>query len=238
MRIIDKQHDYYDYLHDPEDSLVFDRRNSYLLTKETICNCINRSIDGTYTFFLLQCGANYWLLFAKAAERQRDMYSSERVTDYSIEVLSTWKDYDKKYELLKLEEIEFNSMWNYSVFKYDHKARKRILIDENVRKRAEDFKNAVIHKDYRVLMNLNKSVSWDYDKKKGNIRKEEKVIPLLKASGIAELIDASTIYFALDEYFSLMKTLSEKTVAEGTTNTDKIKNHGFDIKTSFRGTDR
>lgn len=37
MRIIDKQHDFYDYLQDPTDSIAFDRRGSFLLTKEEFC---------------------------------------------------------------------------------------------------------------------------------------------------------------------------------------------------------
>ena len=38
MRIIDNKHDFYDYLQDPTDTVVFDRRNSFLLTKEIMCD--------------------------------------------------------------------------------------------------------------------------------------------------------------------------------------------------------
>ena len=41
MRIIDKLRDYYDYLQDPTDTLVFDRRNSYVVTKEDILNTLD-----------------------------------------------------------------------------------------------------------------------------------------------------------------------------------------------------
>ncbi|MCR4616974.1 MAG: hypothetical protein K5669_02170 [Lachnospiraceae bacterium] len=37
MRIIDKQRDFYDYLQDSSDRIVFDRRGSFLLTKEIFC---------------------------------------------------------------------------------------------------------------------------------------------------------------------------------------------------------
>ena len=40
MRIIDKNTDYYDYLQDSEDTLVFDRRGSYLLTKDRLCEVL------------------------------------------------------------------------------------------------------------------------------------------------------------------------------------------------------
>ena len=37
MRIIDKNHDFYDYLQDPTDNtIVFDRRGSFLLEKSYI----------------------------------------------------------------------------------------------------------------------------------------------------------------------------------------------------------
>ena len=40
MRIIDKQHDFYDYLQDPTDRIVFDRRGSFLLTKGDSFVCL------------------------------------------------------------------------------------------------------------------------------------------------------------------------------------------------------
>ena len=55
------------------------------------------------------------------------------------------------------------------------------------------------------------------------------------STGIATIVLPEDIYNAFDEYFSLEKTASESTIAEGTTNKDKIINHGFDTKTSFRG---
>ena len=70
---------------------------------------------------------------------------------------------------------------------------------------------------------------------KGNIKETEITYPILKACGISNLIEPDVMYHAIDEYFSLMKQTSETTVAQGTTNEDKIVNHGFDKKTSFRG---
>ena len=93
-----------------------------------------------------------------------------------------------------------------------------------------------IHKDYEVPHDFSSTSERTYNKKKNTYDyKRIETIPLLKACGIANLIDADTMYYAIDEYFSLMKTASETTTAEGTTNKDKIVNHGFDTKTSFRG---
>lgn len=236
MRIIDKNRDYYDYLADPTDTLVFDRRNSWLITKEDICKAITYSNDEKHAFFLLQCGGNYWLFFATATEIKRDN-GFHKVTNYSLELLSTWKNYDKPLKLLNLTAIEFNSMWSYRVF--DYKDRSRILLEDAVRKNAAYFIDAILHGDYRVTSNFSQTYEDTYDSKGRylgyNARKKVEMFPILKACGIANLIDPETMYYAIDEYFSLMKTASEKSEAEGTTNNDKIINHGFDTKTSFRG---
>ena len=54
MRIIDKNHDFYDYLQDPTDnSIIFDRRGSFLLEKSHICDKIytdNYGINNQYRF--------------------------------------------------------------------------------------------------------------------------------------------------------------------------------------------
>ena len=64
MRILDNKHDFYDYLQDPTDTLVFDRRKSFLLTKEIFRQGMRYQIhysDSRYRFVLLQCGTTYWL---------------------------------------------------------------------------------------------------------------------------------------------------------------------------------
>lgn len=63
----------------------------------------------------------------------------------------------------------------------------------------------------------------------------EKHIPLLKATGFADQIDPLSIYLAFEEYFSLEKSSTERTESIGLTDREKIENHGFDIKRSFRG---
>jgi hypothetical protein len=43
------------------------------------------------------------------------------------------------------------------------------------------------------------------------------------------------IYNAFEEYFSLERTSTERTESVGLTDKEKITNHGFDTKISFRG---
>lgn len=63
----------------------------------------------------------------------------------------------------------------------------------------------------------------------------EKHIPILKECGIVKYINPQDIYLAFEEYFLAEKTASERTESVGITDKEKIENHGFDTKTSFRG---
>lgn len=60
-------------------------------------------------------------------------------------------------------------------------------------------------------------------------------IPILAPSGMAGLIDPMEIYLSFEEYFSTEKSKLERTESTGLTDIDRIINHGFDIKSSFRG---
>ena len=63
----------------------------------------------------------------------------------------------------------------------------------------------------------------------------EKHIPLLKACGLGSCIDPMDIYLAFEEYFSLEKAAAERTESVDLTDKERIENHGFDVKDSFRG---
>ena len=53
MRIIDSQYDYYDYLQNYTDPIVFDRRGSHVLTKEEVCKELSFYHDRDNYLFLL-----------------------------------------------------------------------------------------------------------------------------------------------------------------------------------------
>ena len=232
MRIIDKQNDYYDYLQDNEDTLVFDRRGSYLLTKQDILDTISRRLNTIHrdpdNFLLLQCGASYWLIFVKGLDVKGER-PNKYACDYSLRVVSSWKDYNQPLKLLSLRFIDFNYSWKYDIYDRVFKGRRyEITVNETkLMKEAQTLKDAIIHKEYKVVG------AWKDYRFKDDYNEWGYLI--LKASGIPAVIDPTEMYNAIDEYFSLKKTAAESTVAEGTTNNDKIKNHGFDTKTSFRG---
>ncbi len=238
MRIIDKNSDYYDYLQyiNPDDTFTFDRSDSYELTKSILCEYLwlhirfsyggrERAKTTPYKFLLLQIGSTFWLFLLGITK----INGCDRAEDYDIELLKSWKNYDKPRELIKLSIIDFG--WKYAIPEklgwffgdYEKEALTQSLdkliqaIDIN------DFETVKVIDKYRVYTGTNHD-KW-----------EEKHIPLFKSSGIATVVPPEDIYNAFDEYFSLEKTASESTVAEGTTNNDKIINHGFDTNTSFRG---
>ena len=244
MRIIDKNTDYYDYLQyiNPDDTFTFDRSDSYELTKDILCDHIwlhsryqygRKLRDKTvpYKFLLMQIGSTFWL-FLLAITKFKDIRTKDIraiATDYDIELLRSWKNYDKSRELIKLSLISFD--WKYNIeqnygwfrgdYKYDEVIKSLDTLVQGID--TNDFNTDEVIEGHTIYI--------------GNscYQKEERHIPLLKSSGIATVVPPEDIYNAFDEYFSLEKTASESTVAEGTTNNDKIINHGFDTKTSFRG---
>ena len=226
MRIIDKNVDYYDYIQNlyPDDSLVFDRRDSFELTKQMLCGYLRfdtyySRIDRKYkyhndNFALLQICNTFWLFYIDVIKI--DEYSCP--VEYKLDLIATWKNYNKERKLINLDIISFN----YSIM---------ILFNKDRQKELVAMIQAVDTNDYRVWKTINNYTVYIGD----GFAKKDKHIPLLKACGIANLIDPMDIYLSLEEYFSLEKSSSERREPIGTTDIDKIESHGFDVKTSFRG---
>lgn len=210
MRIIDKNYDFYDYFQDYTDTIVFDRSNSILLTKEMIClklDCFRYGYyyASNYQFILLQSGATYWLCLVDV------QIEKDQVIDYTLEVLKTWKNYNKTRHLLKIDVISFP--YKYRCYGLKEKDEYRRILNN-----ADILANAVDYNDYNV---------------KTEITTANKVY-LLKASGFNNCINPQDLFCAIEEHLSLNKTEAERTEPLGATNNDKIVMHGFDTKKSFR----
>ena len=223
MRIIDKKHDFYDYLQDPTDTLVFDRRNSVIITKDMICGAMSNiryfDIKSDYRFILLQCGSAYWLFLATITDRE--YYRSHSIynypTNYDLELLAFWKNYDKPRKLIDVSVISLGGIYRYNrrggyQGKSDH---------DEIISNVERYKYQIDHNNHEGI-NMRKYL---YDEG----------IPILNAIGIGNHVDPLDVFCAIEEYFSMEKTASETTEAKGATNDDKIIMHGFDTKISFRG---
>ena len=229
MRIIDKNHDFYDYMQSPSDTIVFDRRNSFLLTKEMVCNKLKYTSDDKHRILLLQCGARFWLILLTVTktEGNTSLYN-EKPIDYTLELLDHWADYNKPRRIISLEEISLRC----NVFGYDMFLGKMDFYDM-IKKNVSRIRVAVEYNEHKVLTNFN-TLIVSTDHKNGWTEKTYD-IPLLNACGIKNIISPDSIFAAIEEHFSMEKSEAETTEAKGATNDDKIVMHGFDTKTSFRG---
>lgn len=233
MRIIDKNTDFYDYLSNVyrDNSITFDRTNSFVLSKETVCNSLetnsehrwwNKEKHHDYNFLLLQVCNTFWLFLVEITE----LSEFGRPCNFSAELLHTWRNYDKKRELIKLNVISFPELRPYGW----HTGW--VYNKEKITNKIDDIVEAVNQSNYKIEF-----YSFRLHKKSLFINNKEirKNIPILKASGIAQLINPLDIYLAFEEYFSSEKTASERIYSKGLMDKERIENHGFDIKTSFRG---
>ena len=235
MRIIDKNADYYDFWQGVyrDDSITFDRTDSFTLTKELVCEHLWKARPGRrdrreyygYSFVLLQICQSFWLLLVE----DEKTLECGKPTDYSMELLSSWKDYDRPRCLIRLEIINFGHdvFWRMTNYSY----RSGLRYDKTkILERLGTLKDEIHHGNYTVTESMNQ-----YIMSMGDGKKKEKHIPLLKASGISACADAHEVYLSFEEFFLLEKAASERTESVGLTNNEKVENHGFDLTRSFRG---
>ena len=234
MKIIDKNTDFYDYYQNiyPDNSLTFDRTDSFILSKDDLCGYLyvdKYTRDGDFEYLLLQVCNTFWLFLVTIIKIDRD----RRVEDYTIELLSSWKNYNKPRCLIQLDIIDFN--WDIRHQLYTNYlpwyARR---LNENDKQKVREKKSILVD----AINTNNYQVEYKIDRQRVNIGGNEwveKHIPLLNSCGIASWIDPLDIYLAFEEYFSQEKTASERSESVGLTDKERIENHGFDVKLSFRG---
>ena len=175
-------------------------------------------------FLLLQVCNTFWLFLV----RIKDFSEFGRANAYTLELITKWKNYDKTRVLIQLDVISFK--WSVTDQFSNGFFSDSYNLDKLFNKR-DILIQAVNNNDYRIERKIDKHVVRGDNPDKP----VEKHIPLLKACGMARFVDPLDIFLSFEEYFSLEKTAAERTDAIGTTNSDKIENHGFDKKTSFRG---
>lgn len=231
MRIIDKQKDFYDFYQGMyrDDSIVFDRTDSFELTKKIFCEHLqygyhrNRFYLGQdrpqEIFVLLQVCNTFWLFMVDVTKTT----SYDTVKDYTIELITCWKNYNKMSRLIKLDIIEFGFSI-YALFKYRVPDKQKLLSKIN------DLTRMIDDGDFKIIHTIDRHTI-----RKDGGEQIEKHIPLLKSSGMAQCIFPLDIYLAFEEYFSLEKSSKERKESVGLTNNEKVENHGFDLKKSFRG---
>jgi len=229
MRIIDTNYDYYDYLSYQyvDNTFTFDRRDSYVLSKEVFCEKLSASFNafkrafnvGDYVFLKLQICHTFWLFLVEITEQPYN----RQISNYDITLIASWKNYNSNRTLLSLETITFPFFTLYNIQRRGGK--ENILTDKNV----SEFIELVNSSKYEQLKSFNY-----FEIRNGDYSKTIKTLPLLGMCGIQEIIPAQDVYQSLEEYFSLEQQSAERRESVGLTDKDKIINHGFDITTSFR----
>ncbi len=207
MRIIDKNSDFYDYFQNIyyDNSLTFDRRSSFILTKEMISfHLFNR----TQQYLLLQVCHTFWLF--SITPTKTNQYGN--VKDYTLTLLTNWRNYNKKRKLIQLCIISFSSI---------HRKKDVDFLVQQINNNIYSVDSDITHYSF-------------YRENKGRFQKIVKEIPILKACGVAKQIDPLTLYLSFEEYFTLKKSDSERRDPKGITDIDRIESHGFDKQKSFR----
>lgn len=236
MRILDSNKDFYDYCQNvyPDDLNTFDRRDSYNLSKEEFAGNfrvdlqwltrkhIQRTNRDYNRIIILQVCNTFWM-FLLTITKTNDY---GRCEDYNLVLLNRWQDYEVKREKLKL----FMPVFRYTTVSF-HDNLEDPKVIENMKQaiHTNDLDNETVYNKFIVCKGGTRLYDCD---------KEVKTIPILKNIGIAALVDPLDVYLALDEYFSKEKTESERDASIGITDTEKVVNHGFDAKKSFRGKNR
>lgn len=230
MRIIDKNKDFYDYLQGiyPDRLLVFDRTGSFVLTKQALCGCIPEYARRPGCFVLLQGCNTFWLYYARRVQKN-DVLVLER-QEYNFELVASWKNYNKQRQLLKLDLIDFSARdvfpnrWAFWMYE-DNDKMAAALASVDFAEKKDLLMTAVDANNYRVL----------YDTRWYSNLRTKYHVPILSSSGLVGGIDPLEMYLSIEEYLSFEKTASERTESIGLTDRERIENHGFDVKHSFRG---
>ena len=225
MRIIDKNYDFYDYLSDDTDTIVFDRRGSYILKRDNVRNAlyhINRFNNKTeYSFILIQAGNTFWLILVTLTLTIGGQWWSWHMEDWSPELLIKWKNYNKKSTILNISVIELNRLYKLC----DKKTH--TLVRDNIVNNVNDIVDAINNNGYRVIEDLNGYLDY-YGKKNKNSAL------ILRESGLSALIDPQDMFLAIEEHLSQEITKNERRDPIGMTNDMKVTSHGFDTVYSFR----
>ena len=233
MRIIDKNTDFYDYCQNMyrDNSLTFDRTDSFILSKDDLCGYLHvdkYTMEGDFEYLLLQVCNTLWLFLVTIVKINED----RMVEDYTVELLSSWRNYNKPHCLIQLDVISFGWDIRHKLFTCFIPWYQRL--GENEKQKVREKKSILLD----AVNTNNYQVENKIDRQRVNIGGNEwveKHIPLLHSCGLASWIDPLDIYLAFEEYFSQEKTASERSESVGLTDKERIENHGFDVKISFRG---
>lgn len=205
---------------------TFDRTDSYELTKDIMCTCLWRCARHGIAFILLQSCHTFWLFLYEVTEK----IDYDRPVDYAVSLLAQWKNYHKQRSMLKMDVIRFPIDISSNIRLYNFRHGQVEYDKDRIIKMIPTLQQAIDQNEFTVEQSFN-CQRVDI----GGGKWADKHIPLLKSCGIARYVNAIDLYIALEEYFALENQSAERTESVDLTDKDKITNHGFDMKSSFRG---
>lgn len=235
MKIIDRNKDFYDFLAhqtNSDEDIVFDRRGSILLTKDILCKTINEGSGSSIivngkTFLNPIPPDNSFSLIFKDKKPEPPFYITILTAGFTFFII--------KWTHLKYENSSSNHFYNSSLidFKmellctvkwYDYSGPPLCLY----RAHSRQYSIAKMTKDDWLKANFANITFCPFFK-----NQPDKVFPILNNAGFASIIQPEEIYMGIEEYLLALKN-DKPAESFGLTDVDKIVNHGFDKKTSFR----
>ncbi len=208
MQILDKNKDFYDFYQNIyiDKTYTFDRRKSVYFHKED-WNEIFYNNERNYIYYVLQVGYSRYLY--KITYLGVSTGWIIRLDNYKVELVKYWKNYDN------LVDFEFGiaeELRNYGYkndYRYDRSRYEKQSIDS--------------------LYNTKLLKAYLYDS-----RLKDRSYPILCESGIASCTDSHQLYMDIEEWLSAQKERELRIESKDITDKQKIVNHGFDTRESFR----
>ena len=215
MRIIDKNKDYYDYLAhqvDSDDGVTFDRRGSIPLRREDFFNILSKHVkEHNYHQHL------YWFSPKEYSEYNKLFAIRAGVALFLIGLKLEIDETDFRNCILKSYTMEL--IKTFEDFDYRGKVLDIVSIEcerhhmhaltkkklKNIKLSELTIRNFGLQDDFYILKNI----------------------------GIPAMIPPEQIYYSMETYLFSLKN-DRNCESTGLTDCEKIVNHGFNKKTSFR----
>ena len=207
MQILDKNKDFYDFYQNIyiDKTYTFDRRKSVYFHKEE-WNDIFFNSERDYIYYVLQVGYSRYLYKIIYTDISKaTLWVPSYLDNYKVELVKYWKNYDN------LVDFEFGIKEDLESYGYKnyHPAYEKQNIDS--------LYNTELKKAYLYASRL-----------------KDRSYPILYESGIASCTDSHQLYMDIEEWLSAQKEKELRTESKDITDKQKIVNHGFDTRESFR----
>lgn len=207
MQILDKNKDFYDFYQNIyiDKTYTFDRRKSVYFHKED-WNEIFYNNERNYIYYVLQVGYSRYLYKITYLDVSKaTVLVPSHLDNYKVELVKYWKNYDN------LVDFEFGIAEELESYGYKnyHPSYEKQSIDS--------LYNTELKKPYLYASRL-----------------KDKAYPILCESGIASCTDSHQLYMDIEEWLSAQKERELRTESKDITDKQKIVNHGFDTRESFR----